>query len=82
MSSPWLYPARQYLLIFCSMAATPPACSKCIHYYITHDALMPFGCRAMKFKSANNPAQVVFDSSGMHCQLFSAKKCTKKRAGK
>jgi hypothetical protein len=35
---------------------------------------MPYGCRAMKFKSAKNPAQVVFASSGMHCQLFMMKK--------
>ena len=34
---------------------------------------MPFGCRAMHFKSARNPAQVVFSSSGMECQLFTPK---------
>ena len=47
-----------------------PNCMRCKHYYITHDASMPYGCRAMKFKSAKNPAQVVFASSGLHCQLF------------
>lgn len=28
----------------------------------------------MGFKSRTNPARVVFLSSGLHCQLFSAKK--------
>ena len=51
-----------------------PNCIKCLHYYITYDASMPYGCRAMKFKSAKIPAQVVFASSGMHCQLFMMKK--------
>jgi hypothetical protein len=49
---------------------------QCKHYYITHDPSKPYGCRAMKFKSARNPAQVVFSSSGMHCQLFTQKKVT------
>lgn len=34
---------------------------------------MPYGCRAMQFKSAHNPAQVVYSSSGMECQLFAPK---------
>ena len=34
---------------------------------------MPYGCRAMHFKSAHNPARVVFASSGMECQLFAPK---------
>jgi hypothetical protein len=53
-------------------------CLKCIYYYITYEPSMPYGCRAMKFKSARNPAQVVFSSSGMHCQLFKQKKSEKK----
>jgi hypothetical protein len=51
-----------------------PNCITCKEYYITYDASMPYGCRAMKFKSAKNPAQVVFTSSGIHCQLFMLKK--------
>lgn len=27
----------------------------------------------MGFKSAQNPAMVVFSNSGLHCQLFAAK---------
>ena len=52
---------------------TLPNCFQCIHYYITHDPQRPYGCRAMGFKSRINPARVVFLSSGLHCQLFSAK---------
>lgn len=47
-----------------------PNCRKCRHYYITYDPDKPFGCRAMKFKSRNNPAQVVYATSGIACQLF------------
>jgi hypothetical protein len=61
------------------MADIFPNCLKCIHYYITHEPSMPYGCQAMKFKSARNPAQLVFASSGMHCQLFRPKKGTKKK---
>ena len=63
------------------MADTLPNCSKCTHYYITYDTSMPYGCRAMKFKTAKNPAQVVFASSGMHCQLFTVKKTPKRKQG-
>ena len=51
-----------------------PVCLQCIYYYITFDQNRPYGCRAMQFKSKKNPAQVVFESSGMVCQLFSPKK--------
>jgi hypothetical protein len=51
-----------------------PHCLKCIHYFITHDPGRPYGCRAMAFKSRTNPAQVVLQSSGMNCQLFTLKK--------
>ena len=51
-----------------------PICRKCIYYYITHDPANPFGCRGLGFKSKKNPALVVFESSGMQCQLFTAKK--------
>jgi hypothetical protein len=60
------------------MAEIYPNCLKCIHYYITYEPSMPYGCRAMKFKSARKPTQVVFSSSGMHCQLFALKKDDKK----
>ncbi|MDR3630024.1 MAG: hypothetical protein P4L42_06790 [Desulfocapsaceae bacterium] len=43
---------------------------------------MPYGCRALKFKTAKNPARVVFASSGMDCQLFALKKGAVTRRGK
>jgi len=45
-----------------------------MNYFITHDPTKPYGCRALGFKSRISPALVVYESSGMHCQLFSAKK--------
>jgi hypothetical protein len=51
-----------------------PNCLACLHFYITHQAQHPYGCRALGFKSLQYPAVVVFTSSGIHCQLFSAKK--------
>ena len=56
------------------MADSLPNCLKCKHYYITYDLSMPYGCRAMRFKCAKNPAQVVLASSDMPCQLFLLKK--------
>lgn len=53
------------------MAVTLPNCHKCMHYHITHDPAKPYGCRAMRFKSSRNPAQVVYATSGIVCQLFS-----------
>ncbi|HIQ37735.1 MAG TPA: uracil-DNA glycosylase [Desulfocapsa sulfexigens] len=51
-----------------------PSCIKCVHYFVTHDPAQPFGCRAMGFKSKQNPASMVFASSGIECQLFKLKK--------
>lgn len=50
-----------------------PNCFKCRHFYITHEAVHPYGCLGMGFKSRNLPAAVVFESSGLECQLFSRK---------
>jgi len=63
------------------MAETLPHCLKCIHYFITHDPVAPYGCRALGFKSRTIPARVVYESSGMHCQLFSLKKRQKDGSG-
>lgn len=54
--------------------STRPICIQCIHYFITYETANPYGCRAMGFKSRKNPARVVFESSGMECQLFTPKK--------
>lgn len=56
------------------MVEVIPNCLKCTHYFITHDPGRPYGCRAMAFKSRTSPAQVVLQSSGMNCQMFTPKK--------
>lgn len=53
--------------------AERPSCIKCAHYFVTHEPANPFGCRIMGFKSAQNPAALVFASSGIECQLFKSK---------
>jgi hypothetical protein len=50
------------------------SCIRCRHYLVTWDARRPYGCRAHQFKSRRNPALVVFESSGIECQLFQEKK--------
>ncbi len=50
-----------------------PACFQCRFYCVTWDAQLPYGCSAHGFKSRQNPARVVYDSSGMECQLFAPK---------
>ena len=56
------------------MVVELPHCLKCIHYFITHDPGRPYGCRAMAFKSRTNPARVVYENSGIICQLYTPKK--------
>lgn len=58
-----------------------PHCNQCVHYYITHDPGRPYGCRAMAFKSRINPARVVYENSGIICQLYSPKKKGNKPPG-
>jgi len=49
-------------------------CRDCRHYHITFDASAPYGCRAYGFKSKVTPSVAVYQSSGMQCTLFLAKK--------
>lgn len=49
------------------------ACIQCRHYQVTWDPQQPYGCNAHGFKSRRNPAQVVYESSGMLCRLFNPK---------
>jgi hypothetical protein len=49
------------------------SCIKCRYYQVTWDARMPYGCRAHGFKTPRNPATVVFEASGLECQLFEPK---------
>lgn len=46
------------------------SCRRCRHYVLTWEPAQPYACRAHGFKSRKNPALVVFESSGMECQLF------------
>ena len=47
-----------------------PQCRGCTHFYITYNPSRPYGCRAMRFTSRRNPALVVYESSGLICQLY------------
>ena len=47
-----------------------PNCAECVHYFITWDTKFPYGCRAMGFKSKNNPHRDVLESSGKPCLMF------------
>jgi hypothetical protein len=51
-----------------------PDCGACAHYYITHDANFPYGCRALHFKSRRVPQQEVRDASGHPCMAFAARR--------
>ena len=52
-------------------------CIKCQYYQVTWEPRQPYGCLAHGFKSHRNPALVVYESSGMQCQLFEPKRTTK-----
>ena len=55
-----------------------PNCYACRHYYVTWNERFPCGCRAMSFKSRRLPSEVVYENSGMECQMFEGKKTPKK----
>jgi ribosomal protein L32 len=47
-----------------------PKCNTCTHYYITHDIHFRYGCRALGFKSQQQPIKSVLDASGKSCLYF------------
>ena len=49
------------------------ACLKCRYYQVTWDAQRPYGCRAHGFKTNRNPSVIVYESSGIECQIFEPK---------
>lgn len=51
-----------------------PYCPDCVHYYVTHDAVLPHGCRALHFHSRRLPMLDVFEASGSFCEFFTLKK--------
>jgi hypothetical protein len=46
---------------------TVRTCHNCVFFFVTHEAQKPWGCRHFGFKSANIPAQAVFQASGTNC---------------
>jgi hypothetical protein len=46
------------------------ACYRCRFYQVTWEPARPYGCTAHGFKSKINPAVVVFQASGIECQLY------------
>jgi hypothetical protein len=52
---------------------SPVACYKCRYYQVTWDASRPYGCRAHGFKTSRNPSLIVYETSGIECQLFEPK---------
>ena len=48
-------------------------CFKCVHFAITWDEKMPYGCKAMQFKTKILPSIEVYKSSGEKCMLFESK---------
>ena len=57
-----------------------PDCLKCAHYFITHDAGFPYGCRAMTFKSRRLPRIEVEMASNAICLAY-LRKPLKPRTG-
>ncbi len=50
-----------------------PNCYGCRHFFVTHDAHRPYGCRAFEMKSSTLPSGEVLRSSGLPCGAFEAK---------
>lgn len=53
--------------------ANAKICIGCAHYYITWDKDHPKGCKGFGFKSVKMPCDVVKESSGENCKLYSSK---------
>lgn len=49
-------------------------CFTCSHFFITYDPHVPYGCRAIGFKSRHFPSDVAKSCSGLKCQMYSPKK--------
>lgn len=50
-----------------------PTCRHCQHYFITHDPVFRYGCRALGFKSHAQPCLEVISASGEQCLYFMPK---------
>jgi len=48
-------------------------CSSCKYFYITWDRALPYGCKAMGFKSKTMPYMVTRQLSQTECQSYEVK---------
>lgn len=48
-------------------------CRRCKHYRVSWDPKAPHACTKMEFKSNRLPSMVVYESSGIECQMFELK---------
>ena len=48
-------------------------CKGCVHLFLTYDPRMPYGCRAMGFKSRRYPYHEVQTLTQMPCQMRRAR---------
>jgi hypothetical protein len=46
------------------------SCRGCKHYRVSWDPRAPHACTAIGFKSQKLPSIVVYESSGIECQMF------------
>lgn len=51
-----------------------PDCGRCMHYYITHEASLPYACRVLGFKSKRKPHLDVLEASGDRCRAYEPRK--------
>ncbi|RUM64552.1 MAG: uracil-DNA glycosylase [Sulfurimonas sp.] len=49
-------------------------CRRCQYYFVTWEPKRPHGCNSYGFKSHIIPSMVVFQSSGIACNLFLEKR--------
>jgi hypothetical protein len=59
-----------------------PDCATCAHYFITHEAATPHGCRLLKLKSRRMPHLDVLEASGMPCLAYRSQSPSQKPSRK
>jgi hypothetical protein len=60
-----------------TMVKKIPLCQNCAHFFITWDKHLPYGCKAMGFKSKDMPYLITSQVSGEECLSFLDKKTAK-----
>ncbi len=61
-------------------AAPTFTCRSCKHYRVSWDPAMPHLCVAMDFKSKRLPSLVVYETSGIECQMYEPKPARRAQA--